>query len=166
MNVNRWCDVANTDLGSLEPQLIEELGGEDLAPGVLRRMNLLIQAVPDFNAATHVAFGLAGTTLDREASPMESRAIVLFAALKYLRGMAIVSAGMALSHTNVAGRTDTSGQPRAYERRIESVEARLAAVMERLTDHAIAGETVAAELGETKDLLTSLPSTSWWDWRW
>jgi hypothetical protein len=160
--------MANTDLGLLDSQLEEELGGEDLSPSALRRMNLLINSVPDFNAATALSFTLTGTTLDREATPIESRALVLFAALKYLRGMALQSAGMALSHTNVAGRTDTSGQPRAYERRIDSVELRLAAVMERLTDHAIAGEVVAAELGETKDILTTRPPLpiwgygSWW----
>lgn len=156
--------MANTDLGSLEAQLIEELGGEELAPPTLRRINLLLQAVPDFNALAANSFTLTGTTLDREATVIEGRALVLCAALIYVRGKAVQSIGMAISHTNVAGRTDLSSQPRAYERRIGSLETRLAMVIDRLTDHAIAEETVAAELGETKNVLLTRPPYPFWGW--
>lgn len=160
--------MASTDLGTLEPQLFRALGGDELAPDFLTRMDLLIQAVPAFNAATHVAFGLTGTVLDRDASPMESRALVLFAALDYLNGKAVEAAGMAIRHTNVAGTTDLGGQVKAYEVRITKMQGQLAAVMERLTDHAIAGEVNVEELGESKNILLSRPPFPLWGWdgRW
>jgi len=161
--------MANTDLGSLDPQLEEELGGEGLAPDALRRMNLLRNAVAAFNGATANSFDLTGTTLDREATPIEGRAVVLVAALMYLRGKAIEASGMAIRHTNVAGTTDLQGLWKSLEVRIKSLRDELCAVMERLTDPAIAGEVVAAELGETKDLLTKrplLPMFGWDGWWW
>jgi hypothetical protein len=138
-----------TDLGNLDRQLEEELGGGELAPDALRRMNLLLMAVLDFNAAASLSFTVVGTTLDRTASDIEARAIVLCAAVKYLRGLAITSAGMAIRHSNVAGSTDLRDTSRAYEARIKELDAALAMTLERLTDRAVAGEVVAAELGET-----------------
>lgn len=161
--------MANTDLGNLDPQLEEELGGEGVAPAALRRMNLLIQAVAAFNAAAAEPFTLTGTTLEREATAIEARALVLVAAVQYLRGKATEMAGMAIRHTNVAGTTDLGGMSKAFEKRLESLAADLVAVMERLTDPAIAGEVAAAELGETKDLLTKrplLPMFGWDGWWW
>lgn len=149
--------MANTDLADLEPGLLVELGGDEASPDYGARINLLIQAVAAFNGLAADTFDVTATALDREATPIEKRALVLQAALIYMNGKALVIAGSALSHTNVAGRTDISGQPKAFETRFTQLRDQFEAVMSRLTDHAVAGETLANELGETKDLLTNRP---------
>jgi len=145
--------VANTDLGDLEPRLLRELGGVAFAPVFMDRIDLLVSAVETVNGEASKIFELTGTTLDREANGLERRALVLEAAKTYLRGKALGASEGAISHSNVAGRTDLTQIARFYGERYKEVCDELDALYDRLRDAAIAGEVVANELGETKEVV-------------
>jgi len=159
--------MAATDLGELEVSLNVELGGSmsEEPVGSLDMINLLQRAVDAFNGETAQAFSVTGTVLDREASPVEKRALVLFAVLIYLSGRAVDESGSAIVHSNVAGRTDLSGVEFAMAKRRKELREQLDVILSRLTTAGVAGEVAAAELGETQDLAVSrsfLLQPSWY----
>lgn len=161
--------MAATDLGELEASLNVEVGGNVTDPqpiGSLDLINLLLRAVDAFNGETAQAFSVTGTLLDREASPVEKRALVLFAVLIYLSGRAVDESGSAIVHSNVAGRTDLSGVEFALAKRRKEVREQLDVVLKRLTEAGVAGEVLAEELGETRDLAVARPSLMSPGWYW
>ena len=157
-----------TDLGELEVALNVEVGGSmsEQPIGSLDLINLLQRAVDAFNGETAQAFSIIGTLLDREASPVEKRALVLFAVHIYLSGQAVDHSGSAIIHSNVAGRTDLSGVEFALAKRRKEIREQLDLVMTRLTTAGVAGEVAAQELGETRDLATARPWSLQPGWYW
>lgn len=161
--------MAATDLGSLEPLLNVELGGgvaaADQPVGTLDRINILKAGVAAFNAEAPQSFSLTGTTLDREATDVEKRLIVLFAAWAWVRGRALDMSTKAIVHSNVAGRTDLSGIELGLAKRAKEWRTDIDALLPRLLEPAIAEQVHAEEMGETKDLLITQPtSISPWVW--
>jgi hypothetical protein len=159
-----------TDLGELEPLLNVELGGGVTAAsqpvGTLDRINLLKAGVAAFNAEAPLEFEFAsGTRLDREATAVEKRLIVLFSAWAWVRGRALDTSGDAIVHSNVAGRTDLTGIELGLAKRTKEWRDDIDRLLSRLTEPAIAKEVLAEELGETKDVLLTRPypyPTGYW----
>lgn len=144
----------STDLGELQGALDVETGS---ALGALDLIKLLKAGVEAFNGEACRAFAVTGTTLDREATAVEKRALVLFATVAYLNQQAVAASEVAVVHSNVAGRTDLSGVEFAISKRRNEVRIQLDRVLDRLTSTGIHGEVVAQELGETLDLAGTLP---------
>lgn len=155
-----------TDLGSLEPQLKVEIGE---TVSFLDRMNLLRQSVPAFNGMVPRPFALSGTTLERDATPLEARTLVVISAWLHAKGKYAESADQAIVHSNAAGRTDLTGVTKAWENRIADYEQQLGigvssgvrvqgiGLIARLSADGVDSETTAAELGETKDIVANRP---------
>lgn len=151
-----------TDLGELEPYLNVELGGgvaSSTQPvGTLDRINLLKAGVAAFNAEAPVQFELSyGTQLDRDATALEKRLIVLFAAWAWVRGRALDSSTQAIVHSNVAGRTDLSGIELGLAKRTKEWREEIDRLMPLLTQPVVDADTHAEELGETKDFTAVNP---------
>lgn len=158
-----------TDLGALEPFLNVELGGgvaADSQPvGTLDRINLLRAGVEAFNAEAPMTFTLTGTTLDRDATAVERRLIVLFAAWAWVRGRALDTSTQAIVHSNVAGRTDLSGIELGLAKRTKEWRDEIDNLLQRLLEPAIMGDVHAEEMGETKDLtMNPTPPPSLFPW--
>jgi hypothetical protein len=164
-----------TDLGTLEPQLATEIGA---TADFLERMKFLLAAVPAFNGMVPRPFDLFGTQLDRFATPIEARALVVVAAWLHAKHIQMESAANAIVHSNVAGRTDLTGVYKAWGSRIALYENELGigvdvagarvqtqtlGLITKLNVAAIEGETVANELGETRTILAQRPMF-WSDW--
>ena len=158
-----------TDLGELEPYLNVELGGgvsADSQPvGTLDRINILKAGVAAFNAEAPTTFTLTGITLDREATALEKRLIVLFAAWAWARGRALAMSSQAIKHSNVAGRTDLSGIEFALSKRAKEWREEITRLLPLLLEPAIMGDVHAEEMGETKDFAYS-PPPSLFPWIW
>lgn len=158
-----------TDLGELEPLLNVELGGgvaADSQPvGTLDRINILKAGLAAFNAEAPFSFSLSGTRLDREATDVEKRLIVLFSAWAWVRGRALDTSTQAIVHSNVAGRTDLSGIELGLSKRTKEWRVDIDKLLERLNQPAIMEDVTAAELGETKDLVATTP-ISLYPWIW
>ena len=158
-----------TDLGELEPLLNVELGGGvagDSQPiGTLDRINLLKAGVAAFNAEAPDPFTLTGVKLDRDANDIEKRLLVLFSAWAWMRGRALDTSTQAIVHSNVAGRTDLSGIELGLSKRTKEWRADIDGLLPRLTQPAVMADVHAEELGETKDLAVTLP-TSLYPWIW
>lgn len=148
-----------TDLGDLEKALGRELGdiftAEEMAS--LDLIDLLERGVDALNGEGVQEFVLTGTTLDRTATMVEKRAIVLMAAEIYVRGKAVGSSGDAIVHSNVAGRTDLSGIEFAMAKRAKEIRERLTPILERIQMGGVVSEVTAQELGETLEVGLTRP---------
>lgn len=143
-----------TDLGELITALNIETGGQ-LTEAQL--VDLAKTAVDTFNANATNIFTREGTLLDRDASAIEKRAIVLWGAILYLDQLTIEWSLKAIVHSNVAGRTKLDGIEFALgKRRKELMEQQLTPLMQSLASDGISSEVHAEELGETKDIDTIL----------
>jgi hypothetical protein len=134
------------DLG----QLVDALKAE--APsslGALDFQAMLIAGVGKFNADTAQPFVLTGTVLDRAASSVECRYIVLSAIYIYLTKRSIESSETAIQISNVAGRTNLDGIELALSKRRLELRADLEALLQRLVGQSVAEEASANEMGET-----------------
>jgi hypothetical protein len=156
-------------LGELEPYLNVELGGGVAAAsqpvGTLDRINLLKAGVAAFNAEAPTIFTLTGVTLDREATDLEKRLIVLFSAWAWVRGRALDTSTTAIVHSNVAGRTDLSGIELGLAKRTKEWREDIDRLLPRLLEPAIMSDVHAEELGESKDFVLN-PSPSIYPWIW
>lgn len=160
-----------TDLGELEPYLNVELGGGVAATsqpvGTLDRINLLKAGVEAFNAEAPMTFTLTGVKLDRDATAVERRLIVLFSAWAWVRGRALDMSTQAIVHSNVAGRTDLSGIELGLSKRAKEWRTEIDGLLPRLLEPAIMGDVHAEEMGETKDLtMNPTPPPSLFPWIW
>lgn len=143
-----------TDLNALVSQLKIETGGT-LTTSTL--LDLLVNGVGLYNADGPQSFAVTGTLLDRDATDLEKRAIVLFAAVGYLGQRAVAESENAIVHSNVAGRTDLGGVEWALsKRRKEILDDQLGPLMERLKSVAVCGDVYAAEIGESLDEITKV----------
>ena len=160
-----------TDLGELEPFLNVELGSGVTAAsqplGTLDRINLLKAGVEAFNAEAPMYFTLTGVKLDRDATAIERRLIVLFSAWAWVRGRALDTSTQAIVHSNVAGRTDLSGIELGLSKRSKEWRADIDALLPRLLEPAVMNDVHAEEMGETRNLIMNpTPPPSIFPWIW
>lgn len=139
-----------SDLEDLSSQLDRETGKLLTAAD---RTSLLKDAVPIYNGMASTAFTLSGTVLDRDATDLEKRALVLCGLLAYLEQKLIPASENAVQISNVAGKTDLSSVEWALaKRRKELFEQQLTPLLNRINDAGVMGEVKAAELGETLEV--------------
>lgn len=113
---------------------------------------LLVEAVPVYNAEASSTFTLNGMVLDRDATDLEKRALVLLAVEVYLDRKVIEWSLKAVSHSNVAGKTDLSSIEWALsKRRAENREKKIDPLMARIRSLGVISEVVAEELSESAD---------------
>jgi len=158
-----------TDLGELEPYLNVELGGgvaADSQPvGTLDRINILKAGVAAFNAEASTVFTLTGVQLDRDATDLEKRLIVLFSTWAWARGRAIAMSSQAIVHSNVAGRTDLSGVEFALSKRTKEWREEISRLLPGLLEPVVMSDVHAEEMGESKNFVLN-PSPSIYPWIW
>jgi len=148
-----------TDLIELRAALDVELGSQGLPAATLDP--LLIAGVGLYNGEASQEFEVTGTALDRVASSVEKRALVLQALLAYLNGKLIMASENAVSISNPAGKTDlTSIEWALAKRRKEMVDGQLKIVMDRIKSPGVMSEVFAHEMGET------LPPVAVTPWPW
>jgi hypothetical protein len=113
-------------------------------------LDLLKTGMSRYNGQVARGFALTGTAMDRDPNEPERRAIILNAVMVYLDGRVIEASDLAITHSNVAGRTKLDGIEFALaKRRKELLEIELTNLINRLTSPAIAAEISTTQLGET-----------------
>lgn len=160
-----------TDLLAMTDALNIELGGSFNVP---KLAEYLKHGVSVFNARAARAFSLADdTTLDRDATELEKRLLVLCAVIGYLDGRMIAESLNAFKVRSPAGATDLTGIEFALAKRRKELtdpeQGEVPYLFDRLNASAIEGEIETKELGETRDLtlVTTLQvSFPPWYWYW
>lgn len=138
-----------TDLSNLVDALNLETAKQLTVPDLL---DLLRAGVDMLNGHIGRGFEYTGTELDRDATAPERRAIVLCAVVVWLDQKTIEASEIAISHSNVAGKTSLDGIEFALaKRRKELFEQQLGPLLERLKAPGVISEVSAHELGETLD---------------
>lgn len=138
--------MAATDLKNLRARLNIDTGAQ-LADELLDE--LLIHGLSLFNGETSQIFAATGTVLDREATAVEQRAIVLYSVLGYLNRQILPATENAVVISNVSGRTDLSNIEWALNKRRTETLAMIKTVMQRIISHGVNSEVNATELGQT-----------------
>lgn len=147
-----------TDLSTLVDSLNWETNRTLEVPELL---DLLKAGVGKLNSVLSRGFDLTGTELDRDASKREQRAIVMCATLIWLNGQVIGASTIAITHSNVAGRTKLDGIEFAMaKRRKELLETEVEEMLQGFKTTGVASEASAHELGETKDMTQPSPFIS------
>lgn len=140
-----------TNLTSLRAALRLELGSQVDDEGM---DELLKAGVALYNAEAPRVFSLSGTALDRDATELEKRALVLFAVMVWLNGEIHKATLNTISVSNVAGRTDLTNVEWALnKRRTELRDLHLKPVMDRIISAGVMAEVHVEELGATKDVV-------------
>ena len=140
----------------LMAQLAREMGDVD-STDIIYTANQLFSALNDavleFNedAVNQQYVGKGGTTGDTEyISPEpgneDQRLIVLYAALILTRGEKKKASRRALSHSNVSGRTDTTGIAASLDKDIEYMEKKIKHILRERTRRLVDKDICGTEL--------------------
>lgn len=136
----------NTLVSNLDFETGKKLGTPDL-------LQLLRAGVDLHNANASQAFTVTDDVLDRDATGLEKRAIVLWATIVYLDQKTVEWSEKAVTISNVAGRTELDSVEWALsKRRSELKSQQLDPLMQRINEAGVLSEIRAQELGETLDL--------------
>jgi len=143
-----------TDLTELRPSLNIETG-KMLTSDELDE--LLTEGLLTFNAAIPRPFELGSDlTVDRDMTPREKRAYVLWCAVMFFDQKSTEWSLNAVKHRNAAGATDLTGVEFALaKRRKELMDQQLTPLMAELNQVGVTTEVKVQELGESLDFASN-----------
>ena len=147
-----------TDLATLVSPLkanLADVVGEAVNMTDPEFKQLLVDGLNKYNDEAPQEFEENAGVLDRDADRNERRYLVLCAVYTYLTRRMIGTSEIAVSESNVNGKTDTTGIELALsKRRKEMLDADMKATLMRLTTNEVASEVAQDELLGSADVIS------------